>query len=170
MLKRTNRRVATCKPGKPGLTSYSETLALVFIQFLSFRKMKVQDRQNVNPGLPEKTGWLRAWLKYISTLILVSRYECGPGKSENISKSLLKPGGIRTGHINVALHYFTELQVGFFLAWRCSNSHFLFTLQKMHFSQRVKPTQLLSKWVILLNRTSKPNTYIWVSGFTPHFE
>ena len=24
--------------------------------------MKVQDRQNVNPGLPEKTGWLRAWI------------------------------------------------------------------------------------------------------------
>ena len=40
------RRVATCKPGKPGLTSFSETLAFFFIQFLSFRKMKVQDRQN----------------------------------------------------------------------------------------------------------------------------
>ena len=40
------RRVATCKPGKPGLTSFSETLAPFFIQFLSFRKMKVQDRQN----------------------------------------------------------------------------------------------------------------------------
>ena len=50
-------RVATCKPGKPGLTSFSETLALFFIQFLSFRKMKVQDRHNVNPGLPEK-NWL----------------------------------------------------------------------------------------------------------------
>ena len=35
------RRVATCKPGKPGLTSFSETLALFFIQFLSFWKMKV---------------------------------------------------------------------------------------------------------------------------------
>ena len=33
------RRVATCKPGKPGLTSFSETLALSFIQ-------KVQDRRN----------------------------------------------------------------------------------------------------------------------------
>ena len=43
---RVCRRVATCKPGKPGLTSFSETLALFFIQFLSFRKMKVQDRQN----------------------------------------------------------------------------------------------------------------------------
>ena len=40
------RRVATCKPGKPGLTSFSETLALFFIQFLSFRKMKVQNTQN----------------------------------------------------------------------------------------------------------------------------
>ena len=28
------RRVATCKPGKPGLTSFTETLALFFIQFL----------------------------------------------------------------------------------------------------------------------------------------
>ena len=55
------RRVATCKPGKPGLTSFSETLALFFIQFLSFRKMKVQDRQNGPSGLSEKTGWLRAW-------------------------------------------------------------------------------------------------------------
>ena len=44
-----HRRVATCKPGKA--YSFSETLALFFIQFLSFRKMKVQDRQNVNPGL-----------------------------------------------------------------------------------------------------------------------
>ena len=55
-----SRRVATCKPGKPGLTRFSETLALFFIQFLSFRKMKVQDRQNGPSGLPEKTGWLRA--------------------------------------------------------------------------------------------------------------
>ena len=76
------RRVATCKPGKPGLTSFSETLALFFIlacvadsrkhpcahlkiidmsgcsagyfiQFLSFRKMKVQDRQNG----PSKSFW-----------------------------------------------------------------------------------------------------------------
>ena len=38
--------VATCKPGKPGLTNFSETLAFFFIQFISFRKMKVQDRQN----------------------------------------------------------------------------------------------------------------------------
>ena len=44
--KRANRRVAICKPGKPGLTSFSETLALFLIQFLSFRKMKLQDRQN----------------------------------------------------------------------------------------------------------------------------
>ena len=56
----SNRRVATCKPGKPGLTSFSETLALFFIQFLSFRKMKVQGRQNGPSGLPENTGWLRA--------------------------------------------------------------------------------------------------------------
>ena len=41
-----SRRVATCKPGKPGLTSFSETLAFFFIQFISFRKMKVQGRQN----------------------------------------------------------------------------------------------------------------------------
>ena len=44
----------------PGLTSFTETLALFFIQFLSFQKMKVQDRQNGSSGLPEKTGWLRA--------------------------------------------------------------------------------------------------------------
>ena len=58
------RRVGTCKPGKPGLTSFSETLALFFIQFLSFRKMKVQDRQNefeIIPGLPEK-NWLATCL------------------------------------------------------------------------------------------------------------
>ena len=93
------RRVATCKPGKPRLTRFSETLALFVIQFLSFRKMKVQDRRNgpsklvffffhlkhhhvanididcrgrlvrnsspglyhVNPGLQEKTSWIRAW-------------------------------------------------------------------------------------------------------------
>ena len=39
-----NRRVATCKPGKLGLTSFSEALALFSIRFLSFRKMKVRDR------------------------------------------------------------------------------------------------------------------------------
>ena len=55
------KRVAICKPGKPGLTSFSETLALFLIQYLSLRKMKVQDKQNVPSGLPEKTGWLRAW-------------------------------------------------------------------------------------------------------------
>ena len=48
----TNRRVATYKPGKPGLTGFSETLALYFIQFLSLRKMKVQDRQNGPSDLP----------------------------------------------------------------------------------------------------------------------
>ena len=52
-----DRRVATCEPGKPGLTSFSETLALFFIQF---HPMKVQDRQNGPSGLPEKTSWLRA--------------------------------------------------------------------------------------------------------------
>ena len=46
VLKLKDMRVATCKPGKFGLTSFSETLALFFIQFLSFRKMKIQDRQN----------------------------------------------------------------------------------------------------------------------------
>ena len=59
-----DRRVATCKPGKPGLTNFSETLALFFIQFLSFRKMKVQDRQNGPSGLPEK-NWLAARLEDI---------------------------------------------------------------------------------------------------------
>ena len=44
----------TCKPDKPGLTSFSEALALFFIQFLSFRKMKVQERQKGPLGLPEK--------------------------------------------------------------------------------------------------------------------
>ena len=39
-------RVATCTLDKPGLNSFSETLALFFIQFFSFRKMKVQARQN----------------------------------------------------------------------------------------------------------------------------
>ena len=52
-----SRRVATCKPGKPRLTIFSETLALFFVQFLSFRKMKAQDRQNGPSGLPEK-NWL----------------------------------------------------------------------------------------------------------------
>ena len=68
-IKRSNvdRRVATCKPGKPGLTSFSETLALFFTQFLSLRKMKVQDRQNGPSGLPEKKldgyapGWVEKW-------------------------------------------------------------------------------------------------------------
>ena len=50
----TVRHVATCKPDKPGLTSFSEALALFFIQFLSFWKIKVQDRQNGPSGLPEK--------------------------------------------------------------------------------------------------------------------
>ena len=59
-----HRHIATCKQGKPRLTSFSETLALFFIQFLSFRKMKVQDKQNGPSGLPEKTGWLRAWYIY----------------------------------------------------------------------------------------------------------
>ena len=55
--KNTGRRVATCKPGKPGLTNFSKTLALFFIQFLSFWKMRIQDRQNSPSGLPGKTGW-----------------------------------------------------------------------------------------------------------------
>ena len=45
------RRVAICKPGKPGLTSFSETVALFFTQFISFRKMKVQDKQNSSSKL-----------------------------------------------------------------------------------------------------------------------
>ena len=49
-----SRRVAIFKPGKPGLTSFSETVALFFIQFLSFRKMKVQDRQSGPFGIPKK--------------------------------------------------------------------------------------------------------------------
>ena len=55
------RRVATCKPGKPGITSSSVTLALFLIQYLSFRKIKIQDRQNG----PSKSFWyvifLRPW-------------------------------------------------------------------------------------------------------------
>ena len=47
--------VATCKPGT-GLTSFSETLAIFFIQFLSFQKIEVQYRQNGPSGLPAKTG------------------------------------------------------------------------------------------------------------------
>ena len=66
------RRVATCMPGKPGPTSFSKTLALFFIQFVSFRKMKVRDGQNENPGLPEKSGWLRAWMCYKNNSISAS--------------------------------------------------------------------------------------------------
>ena len=40
------RRVVTSKPFKPGLTSFSETLALFFIQCLSFLKTKLQNRKN----------------------------------------------------------------------------------------------------------------------------
>ena len=75
------RRVATCKPGKPGLTSFSETLALFFIQFLSFRKMKLQDRQNGPSGLPENTGWLRECLSFGSFLLY---------NSDNIKRNLME--------------------------------------------------------------------------------
>ena len=78
------RIVATCKPGKPGLTSFSETLALFFIQFLSFPKMKVQDRQNDPSGLPEKTGWLRAWHLLLSLTEIILKHI--------ISKILLTEG------------------------------------------------------------------------------
>ena len=54
------RRVATCKPGKPRLTSFSETLAVFFFQFLLFRKIKKQHRQKGPSVLPDKTGWLCA--------------------------------------------------------------------------------------------------------------
>ena len=70
-----HRRVATCKQGKPGLTSFSETLALFFIQFLSFRKMRVQDRQNGPSCLPENIGWLRAWLKSVWRRENLENYE-----------------------------------------------------------------------------------------------
>ena len=70
-----HRRVATCKQGKPGLTSFSKTLALFFIQFLSFRKMGVQDRQNGPSGLPENIGWLRAWLKSVGRRENLENYE-----------------------------------------------------------------------------------------------
>ena len=40
-----SRCIATCKPGKPRIISFSETPALFFIQFLSFR-----------PGISEKEG------------------------------------------------------------------------------------------------------------------
>ena len=69
------RSVATYKPGKPGLTSFSETLALFFIQFLSFRKMKVQDRQNGPSGLRE-LNWLA------TRLIVCARF----GKNDGIMK------------------------------------------------------------------------------------
>ena len=50
-----SRRVATCKPGKFGVTSFFDTLALFFIRlFLSFRKMKVQDRQKKPPRAYQK--------------------------------------------------------------------------------------------------------------------
>ena len=65
------RRVATCKPGKPGLTSFSETLALFFVQFLSFPKMKVQDRQNG----PSKS--FRAYQKKLAGYAPASSYDCG---------------------------------------------------------------------------------------------
>ena len=56
----TVRRVATCKPGKPGRPSFSETLALFFIQFLSFRKMKIQNTQNS----PSKSFWWICFLHF----------------------------------------------------------------------------------------------------------
>ena len=59
-----------------GVTSFSETQALFFIQFLSFRKMKVQDRQNGPSGLLEK-NWLATRLAiyiYFVTFIVVSVY------------------------------------------------------------------------------------------------
>ena len=71
-----SRCVATCKPGKPGLTSFSETLALFFIRFLSFRKMKVQDGQNGPSCLPEKTGWLRACLLQMDPHLLDHALSC----------------------------------------------------------------------------------------------
>lgn len=37
------RRLATSRPVQPGLTSFLETLALFFIQFFSFRIIKLQD-------------------------------------------------------------------------------------------------------------------------------
>ena len=77
----TVRRVATCKPGKPGLTSFSETLALFFIQFLSFRKMKVQDRQNDPSGLPEK-NWL-------ATRLIVIRFWYSIDRNRRIEYSIL---------------------------------------------------------------------------------
>ena len=40
------------------------------MQFLSFLKMKVQDRQNGPLGLPEKTGWLRIW----SVIIMIDKW------------------------------------------------------------------------------------------------
>ena len=61
----TCRRVATCKPGKPGLASFSETPALLVIQFLSFRKMMVQDRRNSSSksirAYQKKYCWLHTW-------------------------------------------------------------------------------------------------------------
>ena len=48
-----------------GLTSFSETLAFFFIQFffISENEGTGQTKWSLEiiPGLPEKTGWLRAW-------------------------------------------------------------------------------------------------------------
>ena len=63
------RRVATCKPGKLRLTSFSETLALFFIQFLSFRKMKVYDRQMIPRAYQKKlAGYAPDNSKYYQTI------------------------------------------------------------------------------------------------------
>ena len=56
-----HRRVATCESGKSGLASFSETQALFFIQFVSFRKMKVQARQNG----PSKSYYAKAVKNYM---------------------------------------------------------------------------------------------------------
>ena len=50
----STRHVATCKLGKPRLTSFSETLALFFIQFVSFWKMKVVRTDKMVPWVYQK--------------------------------------------------------------------------------------------------------------------
>ena len=49
-----DRHVAICKPGKPGFTSFSKTLALFFIQFFSFWKMKVYRTDKMVPRAYQK--------------------------------------------------------------------------------------------------------------------
>ena len=48
------RRVATCKPGKPRLTSFSETLVLFFIQFFFISENEDTGQTKWSLGLTRK--------------------------------------------------------------------------------------------------------------------